>query len=94
MLLKEKAKVKVYDPVAMDNCKKIYPEIEYSKSSYEAAGDADALLIVTEWNEFRNIDLKRLKKVLVEPVILDLRNIFEPERVSELGFKYFGVGRS
>ena len=51
-------------------------------------------MFVTEWNEFRNIDLKRLKKVLVEPVIFDLRNIFDPERVTEAGFKYFGVGRS
>ena len=95
-LLEKGARVRAYDPEGMDEFRKAVSDenLTCCENAYEVASGADGLVFVTEWNEFRNIDLKRLKKVLVGPVIFDLRNIFEPERVSELGFKYFGVGRS
>jgi UDPglucose 6-dehydrogenase len=95
-LLEKGVRVRVYDPEGMDEFRKVVKDenLTYCENAYEVATKADGLVFITEWNEFRNIDLKRLKKVLAEPVIFDLRNIFEPERVSELGFKHFGVGRS
>jgi UDPglucose 6-dehydrogenase len=68
--------------------------ITYSKNSYDCAKGADALVIVTEWNEFRNLELPRLKKLMKSPYFFDLRNIYEPEKIKKLGFRYFSVGRS
>jgi UDPglucose 6-dehydrogenase len=95
-LLKKGARVRAYDPEGMDEFRKVVNDknLTYCKHAYEVASGAEGLVFVTEWNEFRNIDLKRLKKVLVKPVVFDLRNIFDPERVTEAGFRYFGVGRS
>ncbi len=94
-LVENRALVQAYDPVAIPNAKKAFsPEkVKYCGSSYEAATGADALLVATEWNEFRNIDLVELKKVMKQPVIFDSRNIFEPEKLLNLGFQYFGTGR-
>ena len=86
-------KIKAYDPQAMENFKKVMLDIEYCQNPYEAANSAEALLICTEWDEFRNIDLKRIKESMVTPIVFDGRNIFEPTKMEELGFKYFGVGR-
>jgi UDPglucose 6-dehydrogenase len=92
-LQKEGARVKAYDPKAMAEAQKIFKKIEYGRDAYEAAKGADALLIITEWNQFRNLDLKRLKKIMKNPVFLDFRNIYEPAKMREMGFKYFAVGR-
>ncbi|TET54133.1 MAG: UDP-glucose/GDP-mannose dehydrogenase family protein, partial [Desulfobacteraceae bacterium] len=94
-LLNQGAQIRAYDPAGMDEFQKVVNDekISYWKNAYEAARGAEALVFLTEWNEFRNLDLKKLKEALTKPVILDLRNIYEPERVTDLGFKYMGVGR-
>ncbi|TET68662.1 MAG: UDP-glucose/GDP-mannose dehydrogenase family protein [Candidatus Aminicenantes bacterium] len=96
-LLNEGAKVRLYDPKAMGNMKEVFPEqppqILYVNSPYEAVEGAAALLIITEWDEFKGLDLKKIKDAMVNPVIIDGRNIFEPEDVRSLGFEYYSVGR-
>lgn len=93
-LIKRGAQISVYDPIAMENAKPLLPKnIRYAKDAYEAAEQADAVAVVTEWNEFRQIDLVRLAKQLNERVLFDGRNIYDPEQVKKLGFHYFGVGR-
>lgn len=94
-LIENHAQIQAYDPVAIPNAKKIFngSGILYCSSAYEAAAHCDALLIATEWNEFRNIDLEKIKSLMKSPFIFDSRNIFEPEKMETLGFKYFGTGR-
>ncbi len=92
-LLKEGATVKAYDPAAMEEAKKILKDVHYCKETYEVAKDADALVFLTEWNQFRSLDLDRLKKLLRHPVVIDLRNIYEPDKMREKGFDYVAVGR-
>jgi UDPglucose 6-dehydrogenase len=87
------AKVKAFDPVAMEEARKSLPDIEYSKDEYEAISGADALVFVTEWNQFRALDLEKVKSLLKSPKIADLRNIYEPATMRERGFEYTGVGR-
>lgn len=93
-LLKEGAKIRAYDPVSMKTANSILPDITYCKDPYEAVNGANALVIVTEWNQFRNLELDRLKRLLKEPYFFDLRNIYEPQKLKAKGFKYFSVGRS
>lgn len=88
------AKIRVYDPVAMKNAKQILSDVVYYTSAYDVARGADALVVVTEWNEFRQLDLKNIKLLMRRPIIFDGRNIYEPEKVKSLGITYFGVGRS
>lgn len=92
-LEKAGARVKAFDPVAMKEAKACLPNVEYADETYEAAKDVDALIFMTEWNQFRSLDLKKLKKLMREPVIFDLRNIYEPAKMREYGFTYVGVGR-
>lgn len=92
-LLREKARVRAYDPVAMENARTVLPDIRYCEDAYETVEGADALIIVTEWNQFRNLDLKRIKTLLRAPFFFDLRNIYEPEKMRKLGFDYYCVGR-
>ncbi len=92
-LLKLGAKIKAYDPVAMPNAKKIFSGIEFSEDSYSAARDAELLIVITEWNEFKQLDLSKIKAVMKNPVILDGRNIYNPGEVKRLEFTYQGVGR-
>ena len=92
-LLKEKAKVKAYDPAAMDLARGLFPSVTYCRDPYAAAKGADALVIVTEWNQFRNLDLERVKKILRHPRFFDLRNIYDPGKMKRLGFEYFCTGR-
>ena len=88
------ATVKVYDPVAMENARKLLPSaVTFCDSPYEAAEGADAVVLVTEWNEFKYLNLERLHSALRRPVIFDGRNIWEPERMRRLGFEYHSVGR-
>lgn len=93
MLLKKGTKVKCFDPLAMENTKKILPNITYCQDEYETARDSDALVIATEWNQFRNLDLNKIKKLLKTPIFIDLRNLYEPNKLKELCFIYKGVGR-
>ena len=93
ILLGEGTKVKCFDPLAMDNTKKIFPDIIYCQDEYETAQECDALVIATEWNQFRNLDLLKIKELLKAPILIDLRNLYEPAQVKELGFIYEGVGR-
>lgn len=92
-LLERGAKVRAYDPVAMDETAKLISEIEYAEDEYEAVKDADALVIVTEWNQFRALDMRRIRDLMKSAKIADLRNIYEPDDLRELGFDYVGVGR-
>jgi len=92
-LQQEGVKVKAYDPQAMENIKIIFPDVEMCQDSYQVAEGSDALVIVTEWDEFKNLDLAKIKGLLNQPVIIDGRNIFEPAQMEKLGFMYQGVGR-
>jgi UDPglucose 6-dehydrogenase len=87
------AQVKAFDPVAMEEAKHCLPDIEYATDEYDAIRDADALVIITEWNQFRALDMEKVKSLLKSPKIADLRNIYEPKDMRELGFDYVGVGR-
>ncbi|MHA1440156.1 MAG: UDP binding domain-containing protein, partial [Promethearchaeota archaeon] len=93
LLLKEGAKIKCFDPLAMDNTKKILPNLTYCQDEYETAQGSDALVITTEWNQFRNLDLSKIKKLLKSPNLFDIRNLYDPDKVKVLGFIYEGVGR-
>ena len=93
LLLKEEARIKCYDPLAMDNTKKVLPDIIYCNDEYETAHDSHALIIATEWNQFRNLDLLKIKKIIKNPILIDLKNLYEPKKMKELGFIYEGVGR-
>ncbi len=93
-LLKLGALVQVYDPEAMKEARRIFgKKIRYARNNYEALKDADALVLVTEWNVFRNPDFDRIKKLLKYPIIFDGRNQYSPGEMRELGFLYFGIGR-
>lgn len=92
-LIERGATVRAFDPVAMEESKHYIEGIEYASDEYSALEDADALVIVTEWNQFRSLDLEKVKSILKSPKIADLRNIYEPEDMRELGFEYVGVGR-
>ncbi|WP_026792962.1 UDP-glucose dehydrogenase family protein [Pleomorphomonas oryzae] len=87
------AKVRGFDPEGMDNARKLIEGVDYVGSAYEAAEGADAVCIVTEWNEFRALDFPRLKGVMKAPVLVDLRNIYRPEEIEKHGFSYTSVGR-
>ncbi len=87
------AQIRAFDPVAEENAKKATKNIEFCKNPYETVKDCDALIIVTEWDEFRNLDKKKVKELLKHPNIVDGRNIYDPKEMKELGFSYIGVGR-
>jgi len=93
-LLELGATARVYDPVAMDHARKTLPHaVLYCESPYEAASGADAVALVTEWNEFKFLNLERLRGVMRRPVVFDGRNLWEPERMRRLGFEYYSIGR-
>ena len=84
----------MYDPAAMDNVRKVFKDaLIYCQNAYDAATGADAVVVVTEWNQFRNMNLKKIKEVLKGDAIIDLRNIYEPQKVKALGLRYTGMGR-
>lgn len=87
------AAIRAYDPAAMGPARDILTNVEYCVDEYEAARGSDALVVVTEWNQFRSLNVGRLKEVMREPNIVDLRNIYEPETMRAAGFKYLGMGR-
>jgi UDPglucose 6-dehydrogenase len=93
-LLRQGAAVRAYDPVAMPNARRVLPAaVTYCESPYEAASGADAVALITEWNEFKFLNLERLRGVLRRPAIFDGRNLWEPERMRRLGFEYHSIGR-
>jgi UDPglucose 6-dehydrogenase len=87
------AHVRAYDPVAMPNASKLLPELTLCKDAYEACEGADAMVLVTEWNQFRMLDLDRVRRLLRQPVLVDLRNVYKPEPMRAAGFRYVSVGR-
>ena len=87
------ARIRAYDPQGMKAATGLLPPIEYARSAYEAADGADCLVIITEWNEFRSLDLKRLKKSMKTPALVDLRNIYKRAEIESQGFLYESVGR-
>jgi UDPglucose 6-dehydrogenase len=92
-LVERGAKIRAFDPVAMSEAAKILPDIVYAEDEYQATEGADALVFVTEWNQFRALDMKRVYESMKTPKIADLRNIYNPATMRELGFDYVGVGR-
>ena len=89
----EGAKVKVFDPAAMEKAKEILDKVEFCNNLYDACQGSDALVITTEWNEFRELDLDRIKSLLKVPVIIDGRNIYDPVKMKEAGIRYISIGR-
>jgi UDPglucose 6-dehydrogenase len=88
------AKLRAFDPAAMDQARPMLPAgVELCADAYAAAEGADGVVIATEWNQFRALELGRLKKLLGQPLIVDLRNLYEPERVAAAGFRYVSIGR-
>jgi UDPglucose 6-dehydrogenase len=92
-LQKKGARIKAYDPEAMQEAEKILKAVTYCTGPYEVAEGSHALVLLTEWNQFRLLDLARIKGLLQEPVFVDLRNVYEPPHMRALGFRYCGVGR-
>ncbi|MGQ9804625.1 MAG: UDP-glucose dehydrogenase family protein [Chlorobiales bacterium] len=93
-LLKRGASVVAFDPEAIENVRKLYDgKITFAASQYDVLENANALIIVTEWNEFRNPDFEKIKQALKEPLIFDGRNVYDVEKMKQLGFKYFSIGR-
>jgi len=94
-LVDDGAVVRAFDPAAMDNARSLLPEaVQYGANVYEVAADADALVIVTEWNQFRSLNLERIRQLMRAPVVVDLRNVYDPAKMREAGFTYDSVGRA
>lgn len=87
------AKIIAHDPAAMEEAKKVLKEVTYAADPYAVADGSDAIILMTEWNPFRNLDLDQIKKKLKSPIFIDLRNVYEPKKMAALGFKYTSVGR-
>ncbi len=85
--------VRVFDPAAMNACRPLYPSVEFCDDAYQAAAGADGVVICTEWNLFRALELDRLRENLNQPLIVDLRNIYEPKKLAAAGFRYISIGR-
>jgi UDPglucose 6-dehydrogenase len=93
--LKEKgAEIIATDPHGMEEAKKYLPELVYEKDVYAAVKDADALILMTEWNEYRSLDLEKIKSLMKDDKFVDLRNVYDPEFIRKAGFEYVGVGRN
>lgn len=92
-LLRAGATVRAYDPAGMDQAKKVLCGVVYCDGPYSCAQDAHALVIITEWEQFRALDLDQLRQAMASPVMVDLRNVYRPEDVQRFGFSYVGIGR-
>ena len=94
-LVEAGSRIAVYDPAAMERAAQVLPPewVEYARDSYEACEGADALLVLTEWEEFKALNLERVRSLLRYPIVIDGRNLFEPEHMDELGFSYYSIGR-
>jgi len=87
------ASIRAYDPKAMNAAAPLLPGVEFGDSAYDIVDGANALVVVTEWNQFRALDLQRLKAAMRTPVIVDLRNIYQPAEMAAAGFTYVSIGR-
>ena len=92
-LIAEGARIRGFDPEGMDEAKKLMPELVYCRDAYQAMEGADALILLTEWNEFRALDLGRVKALLASPLVIDLRNIYQPQEMAAAGLSYLSIGR-
>ena len=92
-LQKKGARITAYDPAAMEEAKKVLLDVLYVSDPYAVADGADALILMTEWNLFRNLDMDKIKSRLKSPVFIDLRNVYEPKKMAGFGFRYASVGR-
>ena len=92
-LLKQDAKVKAYDPQAMERTREVFPDIAYCKSADDCVENADAAILMTEWDEFEKLDLARVQRLMKHPIFIDGRNLFDPEKMRDLGFEYYSIGR-
>lgn len=92
-LLASGANVRAYDPIAMARTREVFPQIHYGENAYDAVLGADAAIVVTEWNEFRHLNLERIREAMRGDVLFDGRNVYDPVRMQRLGFAYYGVGR-
>jgi UDPglucose 6-dehydrogenase len=93
-LLEQGAHIKAYDPKAMENAKKLYPQIEYCPSFFTAAEGSEALMLLTDWREFKNLDLDKLHDLMTNNVFIDARNMMPIQKLIEAGFRYENVGRT
>jgi len=93
-LLTQGAKVKAFDPVAMEEARALLPTLELGVDPYDVAKGSDAIALLTEWNQFRRLDLERIKSLLSRPIFIDLRNVYDPDHMKRLGFDYSCVGRA
>ena len=87
------AKVRAFDPAAMHEAQPLLPGVTWCEDAYDVAKGADVLVLITEWNEFRALDLDRIAAVMIAPVLVDLRNVYRPDEVRAAGFKYSSIGR-
>jgi len=93
-LIKNGAKIRAHDPEGMEQAEQLLPkEIEYFSDIYEMVTDADAIILMTEWNQYRGLDLNLLKRKLKGRVFIDLRNVYEPDEMKQSGFQYYCIGR-
>jgi UDPglucose 6-dehydrogenase len=93
-LLEKGCRIKAFDPVAMPNAKKVIKGVSFVKDAYAAAENVECLVVLTEWNEFRELDMAKIKSLMKKPAVVDGRNIYDPEKLKKLGFKYTGIGRN
>ncbi|MEN6372620.1 MAG: UDP-glucose/GDP-mannose dehydrogenase family protein [Armatimonadota bacterium] len=92
-LIENGARVKVHDPVSMSTAAQLLPGVQFVEDEYSAAEEADALVLLTEWNQYRALDLTKVKNSMNNPVFIDLRNVYEPVQMTAIGFRYFSIGR-
>jgi UDPglucose 6-dehydrogenase len=92
-LIEHGATIRAYDPAALEEASKLVPRLVLCQNAYETAEDTDALVLMTEWNEFRNLDFAKLKSLMRRPLLIDLRNVYESSRVTSFGFRHISVGR-
>jgi UDPglucose 6-dehydrogenase len=93
-LLEQGATIRAFDPEGMHEAEKSMPDLLYCESAYETMGGADALVIITEWNQFRALDWARVKRLMKTPSVIDLRNIYKPAEMAAAGFDYVSIGRA
>ena len=92
-LIKAGATVRTFDPEALEESMKVLPKMVPCQDAYQTVEGADAVVLVTEWNQFRNFDFEQIRSKVKSPIFIDLRNVYEPQRMAELGFYYVSVGR-
>ena len=92
-LVEKGARVQAHDPQGMAEAARMFPEFSYVTNAYEASDNADVLVLFTEWNQYRALDLQELKSRMKAPVFVDLRNVYSPKQMKDAGFLYVGVGR-